>query len=82
MFGLTGIIAVVVGILVDILIGALIGWLAGLIMKSKGGFWRNAIMGILGSVVGGLVPGLGIIGAILGACLVIFVYEKFIAKKR
>jgi len=69
------------GIVIDILVGALVGWLAGLIMKSKGGFWRNAIMGILGGFVGGLLP-LGIIGSILGACLVIFVYEKFILKKR
>lgn len=69
------------GIVIDILVGALVGWLAGLIMKSKGGFWRNAIMGILGGFVGGLLP-FGIIGSILGACLVIFVYEKFILKKR
>ena len=69
------------GIVIDILVGALVGWLAGLIMKSKGGFWRNAIMGLLGGFVGGLLP-LGIIGSILGACLVIFVYEKFILKKR
>lgn len=51
-------------------------------MKSKGGFVRNAIMGILGGVVAGiLLPGwLGIIGSIIGACLVIWVYEKFIQK--
>ncbi len=71
-------------IISSILIGALIGWIAGLIMKSKGGFWRNAIMGILGSVVAGLLlPGwLGYVGSVIGACLVIFIYEKFIAKKR
>lgn len=70
-----------IGILVDILVGALVGWIAGLIMKSKGGFWRNAIMGIIGGFVGGLIP-IPFIGSILGACLVIFIYEKFIAKKR
>ena len=32
----------------SILVGALVGWIAGIIMKSKGGFVRNAIMGILG----------------------------------
>jgi len=66
----------------SILIGALVGWVAGIIMKSKGGFVRNAIMGILGGVVAGiLLPGwLGIIGSIIGACLVIWVYEKFIQK--
>ena len=69
------------GIVIDILVGALVGWLAGLIMKSKGGFWRNAIMGIIGGFVGGLIP-IPFIGSILGACLVIFIYEKFIAKRR
>ena len=67
------------GIVIDILIGALVGWLAGVIMKSKGSFVRNAIIGIIGGFVGGLLP-FGIIGSILGACLVIFVYEKFIQK--
>ncbi len=66
----------------SILIGALVGWIAGIIMKSRGSFVRNAVMGILGSLVAGLLlPGwLGIIGSIIGACLVIWVYEKFIRK--
>ena len=70
---------VILNIVIDILIGALVGWVAGLIMKSKGGFWRNAIMGIIGGFVGGLIP-IPFVGAVLGACLVIFVYEKFIVK--
>jgi len=71
-----------VAIIIKILIGALIGWVAGIIMKSKGGFVKNAIMGILGGVVAGiLLPGwLGYVGAVIGACLVIWVYEKFIKK--
>ncbi len=71
-----------VGLIIDIVIGALVGWVAGIIMKSKGGFVRNAIMGILGGVVAGLLlPGwLGYVGAVLGACLVIWVFEKFIKK--
>lgn len=70
------------GIVISILIGALVGWVAGIIMKSKGGFIRNAIMGILGGAVAGLIlPGwLGYIGSVIGACLVIWVYEKFIKK--
>lgn len=68
--------------ILSILIGALVGWVAGIIMKSKGGFIRNAIMGILGGVVAWLLlPGwLGYIGSVIGACLVIWVYEKFIKK--
>ena len=70
------------GIIISILIGALVGWVAGIIMKSKGGFIRNAIMGILGGVVAGLLlPGwLGYVGSVIGACLVIWVWEKFIKK--
>lgn len=70
-----------IALVIDILIGALVGWLAGLVMKSKGTFWRNAVMGILGGIIGGFLP-FGIIGSILGACLVIFVYEKYIIKTR
>ena len=71
-----------IGLIIEILIGALVGWVAGIIMKSKGGFVRNAIMGIIGGFVAGLLlPGwLGIVGAVIGACLVIWVYEKFIKK--
>ena len=71
-----------VAIIIKILIGALIGWVAGIIMKSKGGFVKKAIMGILGGVVAGiLLPGwLGYVGSVIGACLVIWVYEKFIKK--
>lgn len=70
------------GIIISILIGALVGWVAGIIMKSKGGFVRNAIMGILGGVVAGLIlPGwLGYVGSVIGACIVIWVWEKFIKK--
>lgn len=70
-----------ISFVIEILIGALVGWLAGLVMKSKGGFWKNAIMGILGGIIGGFLP-FGIIGSILGACLVIFVYEKYVIKTR
>ena len=52
----------ILGIVIDILIGALVGWIAGLIMKSKGSFLQNAIIGIIGGFVGGLLP-FGIIGS-------------------
>ena len=39
-------------IIVTILVGALVGWLAGLIMKSKHGFWMNALLGIIGGAIG------------------------------
>ena len=73
-------------ILISLVIGAVCGWLAGIIMKSKGGFVRNAIIGVIGGFVGGTVFGfligtsLGFVGSVIGACLVIWVYEKFIQK--
>jgi uncharacterized membrane protein YeaQ/YmgE (transglycosylase-associated protein family) len=45
-------------ILVTLLIGALAGWLAGQIMKVKGDFWMNAVLGIVGSGVGRFAAGL------------------------
>ena len=71
-----------INLILEILIGALVGWVAGIIMKSKGDFVRNAIMGIVGGFVAGLIlPGwLGLLGAVIGACLVIWVWEKFIKK--
>jgi len=71
--------------IIFVLVGAVIGYLAGVIMKSGGGFVRNAVLGILGGAVGGFLGNLigigggmisGIILAILGACLIIFVVDK------
>ncbi len=73
-------------IIVFILIGALIGCLAGKIMGSeKQGFVRNALLGLLGSIVGGWIGNLlkigggwlsGLVLSVAGACLVIFLVEK------
>ena len=54
-------------IIVAVLLGALSGWIASKIMKSKGGFIRNVILGIIG---GGWV--MSIILAVAGACLIIW----------
>ncbi len=39
-------------IVVTILVGAFVGWIAGLLMKSKHGFWMNALLGIIGGAIG------------------------------
>ena len=75
-------------IIVTILVGALTGWIASQLMKSKGGFWRNVIIGIVGGFVGGFLAGIIGIGgaggwivsmliAVGGSCLVIWVVDKF-----
>jgi len=79
-----------VQILVMLALGAVAGWIAGMIMKSKGGLLFNIILGIVGGFVGGFVLKLlhlsadgwigSIVGAVIGACIVIFV-ARLIAKK-
>ena len=79
-------------IILWILLGALAGWLAGIIMKSKGSLIRNIILGIAGALVGGFIVSLigggvstfsfwGIIVAIAGACLLIFLWRLIFKKK-
>lgn len=73
-------------ILTTLLVGAVSGWLAGKVMHSGGSLGRNLLLGLAGSVVGGIVAALlGIfagswIGNILisaaGACLCIFMVRK------
>ena len=80
-------------ILMAILIGAVAGWLAGLIMKSKGSLLRNIIIGIIGGFVGGFLFSLlnidfalsvgpinvaSIIVAAIGACILIFIFNKLL----
>lgn len=46
------------GLLLALVIGALIGWLASLIMRSgRGGALAPILIGIIGSLLGGLVLG-------------------------
>lgn len=80
----------ILSIVLTILIGALVGWLAGLIMKSKHGFWMNCLVGIVGSAIGSaLFHALGIGGGmvievlidIAGTCLLIFILRLILGKK-
>lgn len=75
-------------IILTILIGALIGWLAGKFMKSTHGFWMNALLGVVGSALGGWIGGLigasGILGFvcnIVGTCLLIFLLRMILGKR-
>jgi len=74
--------------LIFIVIGAIAGWLAGTIMKGGGyGFLINAILGIIGGLVGGWIFGvLGIsmggdfgpfITAVVGAVVILFIAGLF-----
>lgn len=74
-----------------IVIGAIAGWLMEKVMKVDLKFWKSALLGILGGVLGGAVISLlgasnpsgwigGVLVSALGACLIMFVYKKLIKK--
>jgi uncharacterized membrane protein YeaQ/YmgE (transglycosylase-associated protein family) len=71
----------------------LIGFLAGLVAKmlypgkQGGGIIMTILLGIAGSWVGSFLSGLlgmgrgvGFIGSVIGAMIVLWLYEKFLAK--
>lgn len=73
------------GLLLGIIFGAFVGWLASVIMKTNAsqGTLMDIFLGVLGSVIGGLIMGFfgyqGITGfnfysllvGVLGACIII-----------
>jgi uncharacterized membrane protein YeaQ/YmgE (transglycosylase-associated protein family) len=68
-----------------IVIGGLAGWIAEKLMKFDTGLIMNIVLGIVGAVVGNLLLGLVGIGmggliwqlivAVIGACILIFIYR-------
>ena len=85
-------VAFAVVVLIMLVVGALAGWLAGLIMGQRHrGFWNNAGLGILGSVVGSLVFSLlgifsvGLTGAIIKAvvgAVVVLAIAHWLGRRR
>lgn len=78
-------------VLIFLAIGGLAGFLAGKFMKTKqSSLFRNIVLGVVGSVVGGFLFGLlginagGLIGSIivatLGAAIVIYAAEMLSKK--
>ena len=80
-------------ILVELVIGGLCGFVASKLLKVSGKkWWFYIIVGLIGGVVGGVIGNLigigsgwvgwvlGIILSIVGSCLIVWLYKKFIAK--
>jgi len=81
----------VIGILIAAVVGLIIGVIAKVLMPGPdpGGWFMTILLGIAGSWVGGFIFGLlgiggggfvGLIGAVLGAMLILFIY-RLIRKK-
>ena len=73
-----------------IICGAIIGAVAAKFMSAKTTFWMNVVMGILGSFVGDFLfslvgvytTGIGnFITSVIGACVVLWVGNKFFGNK-
>lgn len=77
-------------LLIQILIGALVGFIAGKLMDTEEkGFVVNAVIGLIGSSIGGLINHFfkfgggfltGLILSVIGSCLLIFVINKLFKK--
>lgn len=74
-----------------IIIGAAAGFLATRMMKIEADIITTVVIGIAGALIGGAllqllltVSGLlgGLIGAVLGALLLIWVWQKFMSRRR
>lgn len=81
--------------MMDLIYTAIAGLVAGLIGgkimpgEEPGGIWGTLGFGVVGSFLGKLILGLlgnedpgmimGLVSSVVGACLVIFIWKKFIA---
>jgi uncharacterized membrane protein YeaQ/YmgE (transglycosylase-associated protein family) len=77
------------GILWMIIIGLIAGALAKLIMPGRdpGGIIITILLGIAGSVVGGMLFGgqdnqVGLIGSVVGALILLFLYRLIAGRRR
>lgn len=76
----------------SIIIGAIIGWLAQVLYPGTYhlGFWKSALLGIAGSILGGLIARLfskpepgsafhpaGFLMSLVGALIILFICIKF-----
>jgi uncharacterized membrane protein YeaQ/YmgE (transglycosylase-associated protein family) len=76
----------------SIIVGAIVGWVAELTLGARLGFWKCAALGIVGSIVGGLIgrmfskpaPGsafhpAGFFMSVICSILLLYLWLKFVA---
>jgi uncharacterized membrane protein YeaQ/YmgE (transglycosylase-associated protein family) len=76
-------------LLILIIVGAAAGFLATRVMKIEAGLFPTLAVGVLGALVGGVILRLlssafgmlsGFAGAVLGAILLLWLWQRFFAK--
>ena len=77
------------GIVLLALVGVAAGFVATKVMKANLGTAETIAIGVLGALVGGLVlrgliavsgAAFGFLGAVIGACALIWLYQRYIRK--
>ena len=76
----------------SIIVGAIVGWIAELTLGARLGFWKCALLGIAGSIIGGLIARLfsrpapgsafhpaGFIMSIICSILLLYLWLRFAA---
>ena len=92
LMGLFSLVGLLASLVIGVLVGALAGYIAGRFMGTETSFARNAVLGVLGSFVGEFLFGLvgihatgsfsSFVISILGACVCIWVDNKFLRPLR
>lgn len=76
--------------LILVLVGIAAGFVASKLMKTQLSFLETAAIGVLGALVGGfalraLIAAsgviLGLVGAVLGACALLWLYQRWMARR-
>lgn len=79
------------GILFLAIIGVAAGFVASKVMKTNLSMWETIAVGLLGAVIGGVLlrfvialsgAAFGFLGAVLGACALIWLYQRFFGARR
>lgn len=77
-------------ILLLAIIGVAAGFVASRVMKTNLSVWETIAVGLLGAIVGGVLlrfvialsgAAFGFLGAVAGACLLIWLYQRYFGRR-
>lgn len=72
------------------IIGVAAGFVASRVMKTNLSVWETIAVGLLGAIVGGVLlrfvialsgAAFGFLGAVAGACLLIWLYQRYFGRR-